>query len=761
MRGAYMKYETASGDKPAIMELEGLLDHIIYCNEDNGYTIAKVRIRGRREPVTVVGNLLGTNPGETLKLYGYWITNPRYGEQFKVERFNPIYPATVEGIRKYLGSGLIKGIGPVMAGRIVDCFGIDTLHIIESNIERLSEVPGIGQARIAMIGRAWEEQREIKEVMLWLQGHGISAAYAVRIYKAYGEEALNIVSRNPYRLAFDIFGIGFKTADRIARQLGLPDNSPERLKAALIHHLYAAADEGHVYMPEDRLAAKAAAALEMDTKLMLPQIDALQYDDAIFIEEDFQPRRAYLKAFRYAETGVAWHVRRLVDMASTREAPDECRKQASGAGSRSFGSLVQADLVDQDGLQSSNFSLQATPKGYINLAPQQIKAVEASRQRRLLIITGGPGTGKTTIIKAIIGLHSRYGRKIALCAPTGRAAKRMAEATGQEARTIHRLLEYSPAERGFKCNEGNPLDADLVIVDEASMIDIVLGYHLFKALSPGASLILVGDVDQLPSVGAGNLLCDLINSGRAEVIRLNHIYRQAGGSLIVTNAHRINSGRMPRPAGRDDTGDFFFIREEDPPKVLEAVLSLCAERLPQKYLVDPFEQIQVLVPMHRGLLGVINLNNALQDRLNPRGRELVRGGRRFRCGDKVMQTVNNYDKDVYNGDVGRITGIDTVEQVLRINVEGREVDYDFSELDELSLAYAVSVHKSQGSEYPIIILPLLKQHYMMLQRNLLYTAVTRAKRLAVIIGSPRALQIAVNNDKVAERYSGLIDRLRL
>ncbi|MDD3928161.1 MAG: ATP-dependent RecD-like DNA helicase, partial [bacterium] len=743
-----MRVETASGERQTAVELEGVLDHIVYCNEENGYTVAKIRMQGRRDPITAVGNLLGVNPGETLKLYGWWMTNPRYGQQFKVERFNPVYPATVEGIRKYLGSGLIKGIGPVMAGRITDRFGIDTLHIIESDRERLSEVPGIGQTRIAMIGRAWEEQREIKEVMLFLQGHGISAAYAVRIYKTYGEDALSIVRHNPYRLAFDIFGIGFKTADRIARQLGLPEDSPERLKAALAHQLRAAADEGHVYLPEDRLATAAAEALEMAVDIMPPQIDALQDDETVFIEDGFQPRRVYLRAFRYAEEGVAWYVRRLTDAAPARDATG---RQDVGAHLcvRPIGlPVLRNSAAAEDG--------QPAPAGRINLSPQQVKAVEASLQKRLLIVTGGPGTGKTTIIKAIIDAHSRSGRNIALCAPTGRAAKRMAEATGHEARTIHRLLEYSPSDRGFKRNEGNPLDADLVIVDEASMIDVILGYHLFKALSPGASIILVGDVDQLPSVGAGNLLCDLINSDTTEVIRLNHIYRQAGGSLIITNAHRINSGLLPRPAGRDDTGDFFFIREEDPEKVLAAVLSLCAERLPQKYLVDPFEHIQVLVPMHRGLVGTINLNSALQDRLNPGGRELVRGGRRFRCGDKVMQMVNNYDKDVYNGDTGRITGIDTVEQLLRLNVDGREVEYDFSELDELSLAYAVSVHKSQGSEYPMIILPLLTQHYMMLQRNLLYTAVTRARRLAVIIGSPRALRIAVNNDKVAERYSGLM-----
>ncbi len=713
--------------------LQGTLERITYVNEENHYVVARLQVPGQRELTTIVGNLPSVTPGETLKLTGEWTLHTKYGEQFKVEAFETIVPATVAGIEKYLGSGLIKGIGPVFARRLVEAFGTDTLRIIEEDPSRLVTVDGIGQVRLQRIRTAWEEQKEIRDVMIFLQGHGVSSGFAAKIYRAYGKSSIAVVRENPYRLAYDIHGIGFKTADRIAQAIGIEKHSPLRVEAGAIHVLNELAEAGHVYYPFDRLVKESSAILEVEAALTAQAIERLREETRVVCEEGPEGKAVYLASLYAAEEGVA---RRLLALAQ--------------------GGTPPADID----IERAIHWVEQTSR--LRLAEEQKEAIRQALQQKLLVVTGGPGTGKTTILKCIIQILEKKRRRIVLCSPTGRAAKRMSEATGREARTVHRLLEFSPKDGRFKRDQHRPLEADLVIVDEASMLDIVLMNSLLKAIPLVAGLILVGDADQLPSVGPGAVLRDIISSGLVPVIRLSEIFRQARESQIVVNAHRINRGEFPLcPAWEGkERSDCYFLAREEAQEVQAAILELATSGLPRRHRVDPMEELQILSPMQKGPIGTLQLNQALQALLNPSGPELLRGGRLYRLGDRVMQVRNNYEKDVYNGDIGRITKLDPEDREVTVRFDDRQVTYDFSELDELALAYAVTVHKSQGSEYPAVIIPVHTAHFVMLQRNLLYTAITRGKALVVLVGTKKAIAIAVKNRKIQHRYTGLEGRLR-
>jgi exodeoxyribonuclease V alpha subunit len=721
-----------------LVDLRGHIERITYTDEQSGYTIARVKVPGAADLVTVVGNIMAPAPGALLAMRGQWIQHPKYGEQFKVLSYQTSLPATAHGIQRYLGSGLIKGIGSVMARRIVARFGEDTLDVIESDPGRLQEVPGIGRGRIAMIRSAWEAQREIRQVMLFLQDHGVSATYAAKIYRQYGQEAIAVVQENPYRMATDIFGIGFVTADRIAQHLGFGKDSLVRAQAGIVYVLNQMADEGHVYYPYEPLMERCADILQTDSSVILDAFAAVAQEKRIVVEDlntaieeaQVNHKAVYLSQFHACERGIAKRLRLLRDHPRALR-PVDAHKAVH---------WLQRQLT-------------------IQLARKQVEAVKGALDHKVMVITGGPGTGKTTIINAILKIHARLGAAVLLAAPTGRAAKRMSEATGHEACTIHRLLAYSPQKRGFQKNLDSPLACDLLILDEVSMIDTVLMHHLLKAVPKTAALVLVGDVHQLPSVGPGTVLKDIIASEAVPVVALTEIFRQARRSRIVVNAHRINQGHLPAAPSSSRDSDFFFITRENPEEVLSLILDLVQRRIPEWKKLDPLEDIQVLTPMHRGVVGAANLNDALQGTLNPGESGILRGSRCLRVRDKVMQVKNNYEKEVYNGDIGRITQIDTEEQRVAIRFDGRSILYDYTELDELTLAYAVSVHKAQGSEYPVVILPVLMQHYRLLQRNLIYTAVTRGRELVVLVGSRKALAIAVRNNKTAFRYTCLRQRL--
>ena len=706
--------------------LQGIVERITFQNEDSGYTVARFLPEGAREVVTVVGNTLSLTAGECISVEGEWATHARFGRQFKIASYKKEYPSTVHGMRKYLGSGLIKGIGPVMAGRIVDHFGASTLEVIEKASKRLVEVEGLGRKRATMIEDAWKEQREIHNVMLFLQSHDVGTGHAVKIWKQYGQNAISRIQENPYRLSADVWGIGFTSADRIAQKLGVELHSEQRIRAGIGYVLNTAAEkEGHVYLPEEELTRVCAETLDVSSHLIAPCISLLRESEEVVVEED----RVYKPPLFYAEKGVAKRVHQFSSI----------ERIETGDINREISAIEERDGV--------------------RFAAQQKVALQKALGHSLLVLTGGPGTGKTTTIRGLISLFEARGKDVALAAPTGRAAKRMSEATGREARTIHRLLKFIPSTNDFEMNFDNQLAADAVIVDEVSMMDVRLMNSLLQAVPISATVVLVGDVDQLPSVGPGNILKDIIGSGKAETVALNEIFRQARESRIVMNAHRVLAGELPELDNRKDS-DFFFSEVDDPEEVVETVCGLCKNRLPRAYGVDATDDIQVLAPMYRGETGAINLNQVLQERLNPGGRELLRGGVRFRVGDKVMQVRNNYDKDVFNGDIGRIAVIDTTDHSLAVRYPERTVDYEFTELDEIVLAYATSVHKSQGSEYPVVVLPLTTQHYMMLQRNLLYTAITRARDLVVIVGTRKALAIAIRNNRVADRYTSLPQRIR-
>ncbi|MFW5908110.1 MAG: ATP-dependent RecD-like DNA helicase [Desulfosalsimonas sp.] len=722
---------------PDTVTVFGQIERITYTNPENGFTIAKVRIRGRRGPVTVVGRFMEPTPGEVMEITGTWKIHPAYGEQFEARSYRTRTPSTINGIKKYLGSGLVRGIGPVMAERIVDHFGKSSLEIIENRPERLKEVDGIGKKRIEMISSSWAEQKEIRNVMLFLQSHEVSAAYAVRIFRQYGQDSVEVVTENPYRLATDISGIGFLTADKIAGKLGFEKNHPLRIHAGLLYVLNQLAEEGHVYYPYEALIGKSLEILDTKKDLVVEAIKHAAKQGEVITEDIGSTENAgksaeavYLKRFHVCETGIARHFNRLA------QAPKSVR--------------------DTDAKRALQWVQQRLE---FSLADKQKAAVHCALENKIMVITGGPGTGKTTIILALLEIFKQLNTKILLAAPTGRAAKKMSEATGHAAATIHRMLSFNARSGGFQKNQDNPLKCDMLIVDEASMIDTVLMYHLLKAVPPAATLILVGDVHQLPSVGPGNVLNDVIASKTVPVVKLTEIFRQARQSRIIVNAHQINSGIIPRLGGNEPESDFFFIEQSEPEKVVDIIVELVSKRIPRRFSFDPVDDVQVLSPMHKGTAGTANLNRVLQNILNSEKTQVNAGGSLFRLHDKVMQIRNNYEKQVFNGDMGRVASVESELRQLRVGFEGRMVEYSFSELDELVPAYAVSVHKSQGSEFPVVVMPVLTQHYIMLQRNLIYTAVTRGRRLVVLVGTKKAMAIAVKNDKPKQRYTHLAARL--
>ena len=717
-----------------------VVERITYQSAETGYTVLKAAVKGYHELVPIVGNLLDVSIGSVLLVEGDWKVDAKYGRQFIASKWEETLPATVYGIEKYLGSGLIKGVGPVYAKKIVAQFGAETLNVIEDEPHRLSEVPGIGERRVAKIIASWEKQKEIKNIMLFLQGHDVSTAFAARIYQAYGAESIETVRSNPYRLADDIWGIGFRTADTIAARLGLAKDSYVRIRAGILYTLSQLADsQGHVYLDQGMLIQEAAKILSTESDAMDPSLVTMSLDHMVLEKDvitevlpdpllpDEAPHRAvYLPPFFFAEMGVAGRLRRIL------RTPAQM--------------LVQPDL---QALEKQN---------QIQYDQVQKDAIISALTHKVMVLTGGPGTGKSTTTLGIIQALKASGLRISLAAPTGRAAKRMTEVTGMEAKTIHRLLEFSPKD-GYKHNEENPLSTDVLIVDECSMIDLILMNSLLKAVPDSARLILIGDTDQLPSVGAGNVLKDIIDSGVIPVTRLTRIFRQAQTSRIVMNAHRINHGEFPDICNRAGS-DFFMIAKETPEEAAPAIVDLVSRRLPGYFRVSP-ESIQVLTPMQRGEAGAANLNLLLQEKLNAANADhsLRRSGITYRMGDRVMQIRNNYDKDVYNGDIGLVSSVNMEEKTLNILFDDRTISYDITELDEIVLAYATTIHKAQGAEFPVVVMPVLNSHFVMLQRNLIYTGITRAKRAVVLVGSKNALSYAIRNDRVSQRNSMLSRRL--
>jgi exodeoxyribonuclease V alpha subunit len=712
--------------------LDGTVDAVVFRNDETFFTIARFVTAGH-EHVTVRGQLFDVKSGMPLKLRGAWVVDKKYGRQFEVASYQLDAPETIVGIERFLGSGLIPGIGTELARRLVEKFGKETLEVIERAPARLVEVPGIGAQRAQKLAEAFAAQRHIQDVMVFLRGHGVSAAFAARIYKKYGKDSVNVVRQNPYRLAHEVWGIGFRTADAIAMQLGMARDAPQRMEAGILHALELAVEDGNLHVPDDEILARAAELLSLGVDLLPPRLAALESSRLIVREVlgDRGPCSA-LPELHDAEVEAAARLAALV-----------------GEHARPIALDISAAIDAFESLTT------------LALADQQHRAVEAALRDTCTVITGGPGVGKTTIVKAIVHI-ARAGRKrVGLAAPTGRAAKRLGEATGVEALTIHRLLEYQPHEGGFQRNAEHPLELDLLVVDEASMVDTPLFRSLLAALVPGAQLVLVGDIDQLPSVGPGNVLADVIDSGAATVIRLTEIFRQAAASKIVVSAHKINAGELPELEAPSATSDFYFIGRDDPEAARDTIVELVAERIPARFGLDAIADIQVLAPMHRGELGTSALSRALQDRLVPAGGpELVRGDRAYRRRDKVMQLRNDYDRGVFNGDIGTIDSIDPEGGVIRVDFDAKIVTYERAELDQLVHAYAVSVHKSQGSEYPAVVIALANQHFMMLQRSLLYTAVTRGKKLVVIVGTRRAVGLAVRNADAKRRYTWLAERVR-
>jgi exodeoxyribonuclease V alpha subunit len=723
--------------------LEAVLERLTYVNEETGYTVARVATGSGSDLLTVVGALLGAQPGESLRLEGWWSSHPQYGRQFEVVSYTTVLPATIQGIRRYLGSGLVKGIGPVFAERIAGHFGLDTLRIIEEEPARLVEVPGLGPKRTAKITAAWQEQKAIKEVMVFLQGVGVSTSIAVRIYKQYGDASIGVVRNEPYRLAADVWGIGFKTADTIAQAVGIPHDSPQRVKAGLQYTLSEATDNGHCYLPAPNLIGDAVKILGVPAELTARCLDELVAEEGVVREQvpvgaDRTVPAVYLVPFHRAEQSLAGSLLRLLG--------DRGDRMAQFAGvdwTRALAWLHARTGTD--------------------LAPEQEQAVRLALTSKVAVLTGGPGCGKSFTVRSIVELAAAKRAKVLLVAPTGRAAKRLAELTGQPAATVHRLLKLQPGGEATY-DRDNPLDVDLLVVDEASMLDLILTNKLVKAVPPGAHLLLVGDVDQLPSVGAGEVLRDLLAAEAIPRVRLTQVFRQAADSGVVSNAHRINAGLPPVLAGMKD---FFFFSCEDTEAAAELTVEVACRRIAKRFGLDPRRDVQVLAPMHRGPAGAGALNTLLQQQLTP-GRDGVperrAGGRVFRVGDKVTQIRNNYDKGqagVFNGTVGVVTALSTDEQSLTVRTdEDESIDYDFDELDELAHAYAMTIHRSQGSEYPAVVIPVTTSAWMMLQRNLLYTAVTRAKRLVVLVGSRRALAAAVRTVGAGRRHTALTHRLR-
>lgn len=710
-------------------QVTGYIERITFQSDESGFSVLQLKCEGFRDLVTIVGTFPGVAAGETLQCKGDWLNHPSHGRQFQVKEHRVSAPSDLVGIKKYLGSGLIKGIGPAYAARIVEAFGLGTLQVIDQSPERLKEVKGLGQKRAEQIIACWADQRTIRDVMVFLQGHGVSPTYAQKIFKMYREKSIELVKENPYRLSRDIFGIGFKIADSIATKLGILPEASIRIEAGIEFVLLNLSDEGHLCYPRSELVPIACEILQTKSELVEAGLISLIQQDRIVefklpVEGAMTPF-IWFKPYFNAEVGIAKELERI----------------------RTGPSLLRS--ID---IQKALVWVQQ--KLGLQLAENQSNAVAASFVGKLHIITGGPGTGKSTITKAILAIGDQITSKILLAAPTGRAAKRMTEICGKKASTIHALLEVDFKGGGFKRNRSNPLECDLLIVDESSMIDTMLMFSLLKAIPSTCRVIFVGDIHQLPSVGPGNVLQDMIASMQIPVTTLNQIFRQAEGSRIITNAHRINQGQFP-DLRFEANSDFYFVEAEEPEDVLRQIITLVAERIPRKYGFHALDEIQVLAPMKRGVIGTENLNQILQEQLNPQQESLFRAGRKFHQGDKVMQIRNNYQKEVFNGDVGRIVAIDLEEQEMIVQFDDREVHYEFSELDELVLAYAISVHKYQGSECPCIVMPVHTTHFKLLHRNLLYTGVTRGRKLVVLIGTKRALMIAIKNDEVKQRHTGL------
>ncbi len=713
--------------------LSGSVERVTFHSEESGFCVLRVKVRGHKDLVTITGSAATISPGEYVECQGDWINDKNYGMQFKSNRLTVVPPSTLEGIEKYLGSGMIKGVGPHFAKKLLAAFGEQVFDVIEENPERMLELPGIGQKRKDMVVKGWAEQKVIKEIMVFLQSYGVGTSRAVRIYKTYGSEAIARVSQNPYRLALDIHGIGFKTADVIAQKLGIPKDSLMRAQAGVRHVLQELSGDGHCACERETLVETAGKLLEISSELAREAVGAEVKEGNLVAEQIDGADLIFLKSLQQAEDGVAQNLARLAE------------------GESPWSSVDAGKAIPW-----------VEGKTNIQLSSSQKAAVTLALEKKVLVITGGPGVGKTTLVNSILRIISAKKAQIVLCAPTGRAAKRLSESTGLEAKTIHRLLEFDPKQFGFRRNNQNPLEADIVVVDESSMIDVTLMNQLLRAIPDPCVLLLVGDVDQLPSVGPGSVLSDIIGSGIIPVVRLTEIFRQAATSKIIVNAHRINEGKMPLPLEKQDVlSDFYFVPAAEPEEISAKLIQVVCDRIPARFKLDPVKDIQVLAPMNRGGLGSRSLNVELQKRLNKNeGPQVTRFGWNYAAGDKVIQMVNNYDKEVFNGDIGTISAIDLEEAEMIIEFDGRSVKYDLNELDEIALAYAASIHKSQGSEYPAVVIPLAMQHYMMLERNLLYTGVTRGKKLVVIVGQPKALAMAVKNKRSTRRVTSLAHRLQ-
>ena len=720
--------------KPSTEQISGVIERVTFHNDESGFCVLRVKAKGHRDDVTVVGSLSSVTAGEWLTAEGWWVRDKEHGLQFKATTLKTVPPSTAEGIERYLGSGLVKGIGPILAKKLVGRFGAEVLAVIESRPSDLLLVDGIGPKRRERIAHAWQEAKQVREIMLFLHSHGVSTSRAVRIFKTYGEQAIGKVRDNPYALAKDIHGIGFATADQIAQKVGIPKDSINRPKAGIDHVLLEATSDGHCALPRGKLKLAAMKLLEVPESTVEQALSQMLSGGSLLLEEIEGESLVFLPHLRKAEEGIAARIKRLA-AEQPLYPPIEFEKAVAWCEKR-------------------------TGK---TLAPSQREALKTVLANRVVVITGGPGVGKTTLVDSILMILRAKNVKCLLCAPTGRAAKRLNETTGMDAKTIHRLLEIDPATGRFNRNEANPLSCGLLVVDETSMVDVPLMHSLLRAVPSQAGLILVGDVDQLPSVGPGTALHDLIESGVVPTVRLTEVFRQAADSRIITNAHRIRHGQMPDVRTAELDTDFHFVERDEPEKIGATLVKLVKERIPQRFGFDPIRDVQVLCPMNRGSLGVRELNTALQQVLNPvrAGEPVVeRFGWRFHVRDKVIQTENDHDKDVFNGDIGTIESIDAVDQEVTIRFDERRVRYDFGELDEVSLAYAVTIHKSQGSEFLAVVIPLATQHYMLLQRNLIYTGITRGKKLVVLVGQKKALAIAVRNDRPQRRYSGLLASLR-
>ncbi len=711
--------------------IEGTVESVVYYSPDTGYHICKFILEDQ-QTMTIIGNFPPLSPGEVLKIKGKWELNPKFGKQYRVENYIPIMPSSAKGIEKFLSSGLISGIGPVLAKRIVSQFGVNTIDVLSEDPAKILKVEGIGSAKLKEIKKSWSEHEDIRELIIFLQEHNITTSLATKIYRQYGDKSYHVLKTNPYQACHDIWGVGFKTADQIALKLGMSPTSPERIKAFISYLLEKDTEQGHVFSYQKDVVKAVEKELEVESQQVADAIDSLEKKNLIVVEDVELEKALYLPFYHKAQDDVVQAIHKLAHFP----------------------------------FMTPKFDVDKTIRNVeeemgITFSDAQRLAIRESFYEKILVITGGPGTGKTTIIKAVVDIFRHWGRTVLLTAPTGRAAKRLSEATHMEAKTIHRTLEYTPKVGNFRRNESRPLKCDSLIIDEFSMVDLPLMHYLLKAVPPSMRLVLVGDKDQLPSVGPGNLLRDIIDSGAVEVVRLNQIFRQEKDSLIVSNAHRINQGKkLIYPEKGDRDSDFYFIAQEDEHKVFNMIMNLCSDNIPKKLGLDPLSpQIQVISPMYRGIIGVDNLNVELQKRLNPSHEGLKTGNREIRIKDKMMQVRNNYDKEVFNGDIGTVVEIDKRAYQVAVDFEGKVVIYQREEMNEITHAYAISVHKSQGSEYQAVVIPLLTQHFIMLQRNLFYTALTRAKRLSCIVGSYKALYIAIKNDKPVKRNCHLKQKL--